>query len=133
MSDDRTAITKLAMDGSNWVTYRDCMNWLFKSHLWSDHLTSATITQPYLDAGDVNGQTPPQRWAAEEAAVNNMIATSVPDYVFTCIKDKTTTMEVWAAVNAVHQRRTRMIIVDLGKKLQNAKLNDDDDAHAHFT
>ena len=133
MSDDRTTITKLATDGSNWVTYRDRMNWLFKSRLWSDHLTSATITQPYLDAGDVNGQTPPQRWAAEEAAANNMIATSVPDYVFTRIKDKTTTMEVWAAVNAVHQRRTRMIIVDLGKKLQNAKLNDDDDAHAHFT
>ena len=78
MSDDRTAITKLAMDGSNWVTDQDCMNWLFKSRLWSDHLTSTTITQPYLNAGDVNGQTPPQRWAAEEAAANNMIATSVP-------------------------------------------------------
>ena len=133
MSDDRTAITKLAMDRLNWVTYWDHMIWLFKSCLWSNHLTSAMITQPYIDAGNINSQTPPQCWAAEEAVANNMIATSVPDYIFTHIKNKTTTMEVWEAVNAVHQRRTRMIIVDLGKKLQNAKLNDDDDAHAHFT
>ena len=133
MSDDRTTITKLATDGSNWVTYRDRMTWAFNSRLWGDHLTNASVTPAYIAVGDVNGQTPAQRWAAEEAAAMNMIAASVPNQVFNRIKSKTNTMEVWNTVKAIYQTRSKMHKVDLGKKLQNAKLGDEDDAHAHFT
>ena len=133
MSDDRTAITKLATDGSNWVMYRDRMTWAFNSRLWGDHLTNASVTPAYIAVGDVNGQTPAQRWAAEEAAAMNMIAASVPDQVFNRIKSKTNTMEVWNTVKAIYQTRSKMHKVDLGKKLQNAKLGNEDDTHAHFT
>jgi hypothetical protein len=133
MSDDHTAITKLATDGSNWVTYRDCMHWAFNSCLWSNHLMSTTIPATYIAAGTINGLTPDQRWAAKEAAAKNMIAASVPDHVFNRIKNKTTTMEVWAAMKAIYQTRSKIITVDLGKKLQSARLGDEDDAHAHFT
>jgi hypothetical protein len=132
MSDNRTAITKLATDGSNWVTYQDHMTWAFSSRLWSDHLTGTTTPATYIAAGTINGLTPDQRWEAEEAAAKNMIAASVPDHVFNRIKNKTTAMEVWTAVKAIYQTRSKMITVDLGKKLQSARLGDEDDAHAHF-
>jgi hypothetical protein len=94
---------------------------------------STTIPATYIAAGTINGLTPDQRWAAKEAAAKNMIAASVPDHVFNRIKNKTTTMEVWAAMKAIYQTRSKIITVDLGKKLQSARLGDEDDAHAHFT
>jgi hypothetical protein len=133
MSDDRTAITKLAMDRSNWVTYRDRLTWAFNSRLWSDHLMGTTTPATYIAAGTINRLTPDQRWEAEEAAAKNMIAASVPDHIFNHIKNKTTAMEVWTTVKAIYQTRSKMITVDLSKKLQSARLGNEDDAHTHFT
>jgi hypothetical protein len=134
MSDDlRSSVTKLASDGSNWANYRDRMVWNINSRRWAEHLAGATLPQTYFAAGDINGQTPQQRWDSEEAAVMNMIAASVPDHVFNRIKSKTNTHEVWTAVKAIYQTRSKMITVDLGKKLQSAKMGDDDDARAHLT
>ena len=133
MGDDRIVITKLAMDGSNWVTYRDRMIWAFNSRQWDSHLTTTTIPTTYTAAGVVNGLDPNQRWNAEEAVAKNMMATSIPDHVFNRIKSKTSTMEVWNAIKALYQTRSKMITVDLGKKLQNTKLGDKDNAQAHFT
>ena len=48
-------------------------------------------------------------------------------------KSKTNTMEGWNTMKSIYQTRSKMHKVDLGKKLQNAKLGDEDDAHAHFT
>ena len=136
MSDDLySSIVKLANDGSNWVTYRDRMSWAFDSRQWTEHFTSPTTPQSYTAAGNINGQTPDQRWAAEEAMAKNVIAVSVPDHIFNQIKSKTTTMEVWNAIKAIHQTssKIRMITENLRKKLQNTMLGDNDDPHAHFT
>ena len=63
MNDDRTTIsTKLLADGSNWVIFRDHMLWAIDSRGLNDHITSATITQPYIDAGRVGHLEAPQRW-----------------------------------------------------------------------
>lgn len=63
------------------------------------------------------------------------VAVSVSDHIFNQIKSKTTTMEVWDAIKAIYETgsKTRMIIEDLHKKLQNSMLGDNDDAHAHFS
>ena len=134
MSDD-IGITnvKLITDGSNWGTYRDRMVWYFDSCHWSEHLASATIPQAYIDAGDINGQTPQQRWAAEEASAMNMIASSVPDDVFNRIKSQTSTHAVWNAVTAFYRSRLQMKIYNLEKVLRVAKLEDDEDPRAHLT
>jgi gag-polypeptide of LTR copia-type len=134
MSDDlRINVTKLSTDGLNWVTYCDRMIWTFSSRRWSDHLTNTAITQAYIDAGNVNGQSPQTRWDAEEAAAKQLIASSVPDHVFNRIKTQTTTRDVWNTLRSLYQTRSKMIVVDLGKKLQGTKCNDDDDVRAHFT
>jgi hypothetical protein len=37
-------ILKLAVDGSNWVMYRDCMKYALDTRGWADHLTSTRVT-----------------------------------------------------------------------------------------
>ena len=134
MSDNhKVTLTKLAANGLNWVAYRDRVIWIFRSRNWSDHLTNTTVTQNYIDAGDINGATPAQRWTTEECITMELLGESVPDATFGKIKDKTSTMEVWDALKALYEGRTTMIQVDLTKKLQNQKLGEDDDVRVHFT
>jgi hypothetical protein len=104
MSNDmKMNITKLATDGSNWVTYWDCMLFAFNSRRWMAHLNSPTIPAAYTAVGDINGVTPDERWASEEAAASQLIAASVPDHVFNRIKTKANTMEIWDTVKAIYQ------------------------------
>ena len=134
MSDDdlQFNVTKLATDGSNWVAYRDRMIWAINLRQWSEHLTRATVPPSYFTAGIINGLTPDQRWEAEEASAKHLIAMSVPDDVFNCIKTKPKAMEVWRAVETFYLSRTKYIRVDLDKKLQNTKLDSEGDVRAHF-
>jgi hypothetical protein len=126
-------ITKLAANGSNWVTYHDHMSWHFNSCHWASHLTSTMTPQSYTNARVINSLTPDQHWSNKEAEAMDMIALSVPDDIFNIIKDKTTTMAVWNAIKDIYQNWSPMIAVDLGKKLQNSKLGNKGDACAHFT
>ena len=77
MSTDRITITKLASDSSNWVMYRDQMTLTFRSQQWSNHFTTTTVPQSYINAGDINGQTPDQQWAQEEDMALDLIATAM--------------------------------------------------------
>jgi gag-polypeptide of LTR copia-type len=131
MSDDfKVTMVKLANDGANWISYRDRMIWAFDNRRWSEHLTNDAVPATWVTIGTI---TPQQRWEAEEASTKNLIAASVPDHVFNRIKSKTNTKEIWDAIKEIYQKRSKMITVDLGRKLQSTKLSDNEDARAHFT
>ena len=53
---------------------------------WQDHLTSATVTQAYMDQGDVNGVALNMRWEDDDEAVKALIMSSIPDELFNRIK-----------------------------------------------
>jgi hypothetical protein len=132
MTDFSTTVIKLAADGSNWITYKDRLTWTITSQRWSTHLTSATVTQQYINASNVNGMTPHERWEDEENQVKQLIAVSLPDQVFNVVKVKANVFEIWEEIKNLHQKQSKMIIVDLGKELQRTQLGEDDDARAHF-
>src|SRR5258708_13091328 len=46
-------LPKLAVDGCNWVTYRNYINWLMEMRGLGDHLTDATVTQSCNDATEI--------------------------------------------------------------------------------
>ncbi len=70
-------IVRLAGDGSNWVSYRDCLNIMLRMHRWQEHLISAKVTQAYRDRGDVNGVAPNMRWEDDDEAVKGLIMSSI--------------------------------------------------------
>ena len=130
MSNDSLTLAsmKLATNGSNWVTYRDQLIRTFESRGWRDHLTSTTYPTTYLTTGTVNGQSPKQRGAVEEAITKNWIAATVPDPIWNQIKSKTTTKEVWEAMKAIHQPISKKTTVDLHNELQTMKLEEEGNA-----
>src|ERR1700677_1090404 len=130
--DYKLNILKLAADGSNWVMYRDRMKYALDTRGWADHLTNTRVTQAYKDAGDVGGMKPETRWKADEALVRQLIVPSVPDSVFNRIKGGADAMSVWDELKTIFEGRTRSLLIDLGRKLQNTKCGEDDDVRAHF-
>ncbi len=61
-----------------------------------------------------------------------MITATMPDHIFNCIKSKTNTTELWEALKAIYQMKTKMSVVDLGQKLQNIRCEEDGNIHTHF-
>src|SRR6266404_3390892 len=125
-------VPKLDNNGTNWVTYRDHMQWAFNLSRWLEHLTNVTVTPTYIAEGDINGRSPQQQWGDHEAGAMQMIAATVPDHIFNRIKSKPNTTELWGALKAIYQTKTKMSVVDLGQKLQNIRCDEDGNIHAHF-
>jgi len=133
MSDEfNIRITKLAADGANWVTYRDRIMWALDTKGLLDHLTNDTITSDYSTAGTIDGLVPEARWKRNEAMVKQLVAGSVPDTVFSQIKAGLKAKEVWDQLRALYEGHSRLILVDLHKRLQNTRCGADDDIRAHF-
>ena len=132
MADPRISITKLTVDGSNRVTYRDRLVWIFGTRHWSLHLSEQTLPAAYTAAGNINGLTPQERWDSEEDFIKELISTSVPDHIFRRIKTKTNVHDVWTEITSVHQTRSKMITIDLDKQFQATKLGDTADPRIHF-
>jgi gag-polypeptide of LTR copia-type len=133
MSDEfKIRITKLAADGTNWVTYRNWMMWALDTKGLLEHLTSDMITSDYSAAGTIDGLTPEVRWERDEAMVKQFVASSVPDRVFSQIKAGLTAKEFWDQLGALYEGRSKLILFKLRKRLQNTRCGADDDVRAHF-
>ena len=128
----KNTVEKLQPDGSNWVTYRDRMIWSLRSRGLLEHLTNTAVTTTYLDIGDINHVTPQMRWTNDENIAMQVIAASIPNTVFTNIKGKTNTREVWEALKALYKGRTTMVLVNLGQQLQSTHCADEDNVREHF-
>jgi hypothetical protein len=125
-------LVRLAADGSNWVTYRDRLNITLRMRRWQDHLMSDSITKAYIDRGDVNNIKPDMRWEDDDEAVKHLIMNTVPDDIFNRIKSGNNAKSWWDSLKAICEGRSRSLLIDLGRKLQNTHCGEDDDVRAHF-
>jgi pyruvate dehydrogenase complex dehydrogenase (E1) component len=116
MSDEfKIRVMKLAADGLNWVTYRDRIMWALDAKGLLEHLMSDAIMSDYSAASTVDGLTLEARWKKDEAMVKQLVASSVPDMVFSQIKAGLKAKEVWDQLRALYEGRTKLILVDLWK------------------
>ena len=111
---------------------RDRMLWAVESRGLSDHLTAATITQDYKDMGKIGTVTPEMRWRLDQAAVKQLIATSIPNSVFNSIKAGTSAKDVWDALKKLYEGHTTLILVDLRRRLQTTHCAEEDSVREHF-
>ncbi len=131
-NETKITVTKLVADGSNWVTYRDRMLWAIDSHGLSEHLTSLTIMQAYQDAGNVGILMPQMWWHLDQAAVKQLVSSSVLDTIFNTIKTGTTAKDVWDVLKKLFEGCTTLILVDLGRHLQMTRCTKEDSIREHF-
>jgi transposase InsO family protein len=133
MTNDSTMyLPKLAADGSNWITYRDRINWTITMRGLSDHLTDDSMTQKYKDAGDIGGLKSEQRWAADKIAVNQIFSATIPDLVFIQIKSAYEPKDVWQKLKGLFEGKSRSMMVNLGKKFHTTRCGENDDIRAHL-
>jgi hypothetical protein len=132
MGDEKLHLPKLASDGANWITYRDRIQWSFKMRGLGNHLISDSIPTEDLDAGNIGGLTPAQRWERGEINASSLLDATIPDEVFRTIKDADSVNEVWDQLKALFEGKSRTVLVDLGRKLQTTHCGEDEDVRAHF-
>ena len=115
MTDNSSAhklhIEKLIANSSNWMTYCNHIIWSLRLCVLKEHLTSSIVTQIYIDMGNINNRLPAQHWHANKATMMHVIATSIPNTVFTNIKSKTIAMEVWDALKVLYKACMTMLLV----------------------
>src|SRR5713226_5548233 len=133
MGEEKLHLPKLASDGSNWITYRDHIQWSFKMRGLGNHLISNSILDEDLEAGDISGYTHTQRWEMVEVRTSSLLDATIPDNVFWSIKDAESVKEVWDNLKALFEGKSRTILVDLGRKLQTTRCGEDNDVRAHFS
>ena len=132
MSEDlKINVVKLAVDGSNWITYRDRLQFALSVHRWTEHLTHTTVTATYINAGAKNGMTPAQRWDHDETIIKYLITSSVPDSIFNRIKSGTHVKDVWDTLKKSLEDRAQNLLMDLTKRIQNTKCTEGN-VRTHF-
>ena len=125
-------IEKLNTDGSNWVSSRDRMMWVLQFWGLLEHLTSTVVTANYTAIRMVNNITPQMKWDNDEATTMHVIAASIPNSIFTNVKSKPNTKEVWDALKALYEGRTQMVLVKTSQQLQTTHCGEDDSVRDHF-
>ena len=125
-------IVWLAGNGSNWITYHNCLMITMQMRCWQDHLTSKSVTQAYLDHSDINSIKPAMQWEDDDEAVKHLIMNSIPDDIFNRVKGGVNAKLWWDNLNSICKGQSRSLWIDLGRKLQNTHYGEDDDVRVHF-
>jgi hypothetical protein len=130
--EQKISINKLANDGSNWITYQDCMLWVIEDCGWSEHLTTMSVMPAYMTVGEVGGLNPDACWNWHEASVKQLITASIPDSTFNQVKSGLSTREVWKKLKQLYEGHTEMMMTDLSQRLGSTKCGEEDNVCTHF-
>ena len=71
-------------------------------------------------------------WKLGEAVVKQQIAATIPDSLFMKIRTKGTAREIWEALKKDFQNKSRMVSVDLRRRLQQQHCAEKGDIRSHF-
>ena len=146
IGDDFLKVPRLSADGRNWVIYRERLTLSVAARGLSGHLagTKKRPTEPKdqpqadgtiiaADQKDVDAYNDAiGRWMLYEAIVLQQIASTIPDSLYLKIKRKDTVSEAWNLLKKDFESRSKMFVIDLRKRLQEQRCDDNGNVHAHF-
>ena len=138
-------IPKLEVDGSNWVIFKD--RFLFAA--------AAAALKGHIDGTDVSPVMPviaPTReplteiqtdklteyeklrtkWDMEENILKQALASVIPDSLFIEVRRKETALAMWDAVKGQREKKSRMVTVDMRRKIQSEKCSEQGDVRTHL-
>ncbi|PPQ72520.1 hypothetical protein CVT25_004305 [Psilocybe cyanescens] len=151
LGDDFMKIPKLEEAGMNWVIYKTRFLWSIDARGYLDHVDGSAVTPPdpitraspsppmpqVLTAAEVVLDTAWRKelkiWNQGEAIVKQQIAVTISDSHFLKIRGKTTAYEIWEALVGDFENKSRMVSVDLRRRLQLERCAEKGDVRAHFT
>jgi transposase InsO family protein len=96
--------------------------------------TVANTSQPTADETRATNEYLARRriWKSEQAVIKQGIATVIPDALFLKVKGAATAKEMWGKVKDEYEKKSKMVTVDLRRKLQDERCADGGDVKAHL-
>ena len=154
LGDEILRIPKLDVAGTNWVIFKDRFIWALDARCLLDHIDGTggepadPITKVARDnakAGekpvglsaeqirlDIEWKKDVKEWKQGEAVTKQQIASSIPDSLFMKVRAKGTAREIWTELENHFQKRSRMVSIDLRRRLQEQRCPKKGDVVAHF-
>jgi hypothetical protein len=155
-------LPKCNSDGTNWIIYRNRFGFAADAAGLGDHLDLikhepikpiAPVprpTTPVEGQAAVEPQLTPEQhrdhgaalevyfrvlseWQSGEAIVKQGIAGTIPDSLFLKVKNENTAAKMWAKVKDEFEKKSKMMVVDLRRKMQEEKCAEGQDVRAHLT
>ena len=149
LGDEFLRVPKLSADGRNWVIYRDRLQLSVQARGLDGHL-DGTDTRP-LDPPTRESAEKPfktltedeqkaiktykaelREWLQKEAIVSQQIASTIPDSLYLRIKGKSSVKEAWDLLKSDFEKRSRLFMIDLRRRLQDERCEDSGNIRTHF-
>src|ERR1700722_2663902 len=73
-----------------------------------------------------------EKWKAGDATIRKGLSEALPPTLYLTVRKEATAKLLWDAVVKHHQQKAQLIIVELRRKLQNEKCDEDGDLRAHL-
>jgi hypothetical protein len=162
LGEDFLRIPKLDVSGTNWVIFKDRFIWALDARGILDHIdgtgkepakpadpipapqvaevqpTTAT-TQSVLTAEiaeyaklELEWKRDVKEWRQGEAIAKQQIAGSIPDSLFMKVRAKGTAYEIWTELGNHFEKRSRMVSIDLRRRLQELRCAEKGNVVEHF-
>src|SRR6202522_114211 len=146
LGDDFLRIPKLDVSGSNWVIFKDRCLWSVDARGLTEHFdgTSQSPKYPLTSLVRLGVLSDAQKlldnewkkelgeWNQGEAIAKQQITNSIPNSLFMKIHSKPTAYDIWKDLEGHFQNRSRMVSVDLRRRLQDQRCPEKGDIIAHF-
>src|SRR5277367_6214333 len=139
-------VPKLPADGKGFVVWKERLKLSVRARGLHGHLNGTTNKpeDPPKRDKDSEKLTPEQvssdeksikdsnQYLQEQAIVFQQIASTIPDSLYLKIKGKPTVHEAWTALKADFEKRSRMITIELRKRLQDTRCAETGNIRTHF-
>jgi hypothetical protein len=157
--EDFLRIPKLEVSGTNWVIFKDRFIWALDARGILDHI-DGTGTEPAKPADPVPASKGTEvqpstatlttdqvaekarletewkqdvkEWKQGEAITKQQIASCIPDSLFMKVRAKGTAHEIWTELGKHFEKRSRMVSIDLRRRLQELRCPEKGSIVDHF-
>ncbi|KAH7917351.1 hypothetical protein BV22DRAFT_1026512, partial [Leucogyrophana mollusca] len=127
LGDDFLRVPKLVADGSNWVIYKDRLQWSANARGLLGHVNGKKPKPVNPAEGKDASWTPTadekklidsfpkdlEEWETRDAVVKQQIAGTLPDSLFIRIRALNTASEIWTLLSNEFENRSRIVTVEL--------------------
>ena len=150
LGDEFLRIPKLEVSGTNWVIFKDRFTWALDARSILDHIDGSAkepkdpipaairekISETPLTEENKKLETEWKKdlkeWKQGEAIAKQQIASSIPDSLFMKIRAKGTAYNIWTELGKHFEKRSRMVSIDLRRRIQEQRCTDKGDITEHL-
>ena len=150
LGDEFLRIPKLEVSGTNWVIFKDRFTWALDARSILDHIDgtgeepkdpisseirAAVSTRPLTEDQkklETEWKKELKEWRQGEAIAKQQIASSIPDSLFMKVRAKGTAYEIWKELGGHFEKRSKMVSIDLRRRLQEIRCADKGDITEHL-